>query len=89
MSDLPKTNPKTTRKRRTAYKVGFWELMRQSVIVQALLTLFIWVTILYLYATGKVVPDTLLFAGSTILGFYFGAKVQNLVQKGTNDGSKL
>jgi len=54
--------------------------MRQSVIVQALLTLMIWSGIIYLYIIGKPVPDPLLFSGGTILGFYFGAKIQNLIQ---------
>lgn len=55
----------------------FLDLLKQSVLVQAALTLIIWVVIGYLYATGQVVPEALLGAGTTILGFYFGSKSQN------------
>jgi len=42
-----------------------------NTVLQALLTIMVWGVICYLYATGKAVPDTLLSAGSIILGFYF------------------
>lgn len=40
-------------------------------VLQAALTLIVWGTICYLYIAAREVPDTLLAAGSIILGFYF------------------
>lgn len=54
----------------------FLELLQQSVIVQALLTLMVWGGIIYMYVTGQTPSDVLVAAGSVILGFYFGAKTQ-------------
>lgn len=59
----------------------FWTLLRESVITQGLVTLFLIVTVCYLYATQKPVPTDLLNLTSLVIGFYFGAKVQSLVHK--------
>lgn len=50
-------------------------------ILQAILTLLVWGTICYLYLTGQAVPDTLLSAGSIILGFYFHSVAQQAVTR--------
>ena len=46
-------------------------------VLQAVLTIMIWAVICYLYVTGQAVPDTLLSAGSIILGFYFHTAAQS------------
>ena len=48
-------------------------------VLQAVLTIMVWGVISYLYATGKAVPDTLLSAGSIILGFYFHSAAQEVL----------
>jgi hypothetical protein len=57
----------------------FWQLLAESVIVQALLTLLIAATICYLYATNKSVPQELWYAFTLILGYYFGSKIQQTI----------
>lgn len=59
----------------------FWTMLKESVIVQALLTLILWGVIAYRFAIGEVVQPELLNAGMIVLGFYFGAKIQNLVNQ--------
>ena len=57
---------------------AFWELFRESVIIQAAIALVLLVTIAYMYATGQEVPDQLVIFFSVVLGFYFGSKVENI-----------
>lgn len=56
----------------------FWEkvveLLRESVIVQAMITLCVVATACYLVATSREVPEWLLQAMFAVLGFYFGSK---------------
>jgi len=52
----------------------FWDLLRESVILQALIALILVGVICYLYIVGKDVPEALTQALFVILGFYFGAK---------------
>ena len=52
----------------------FWRLLEESVILQGLLTLGFGGVSLYLWATGRVVPDGLLQGLWAILGFWFGTK---------------
>jgi membrane-bound ClpP family serine protease len=59
----------------------FWELFRESVIVQALITLCLVGTVCYLVATGQEVPELLSTALMLVLGFYFGSKVQQQITK--------
>ena len=59
----------------------FWELFGQSVIVQALIALVMVVAICYMYVTAQEVPESLVLAFGTILGFYFGSKTQTSIQK--------
>ena len=54
----------------------FLDLLRESVIVQAAITLCLVVTVCYLTATGQAVPELLSTALMLVLGFYFGSKVQ-------------
>lgn len=53
----------------------FWDLLRESVILQALLTSGIWGCVLYLILAGREVPEGLIGAANLVLGFYFGSKV--------------
>jgi uncharacterized membrane protein YfcA len=59
----------------------FFDLLRESVIVQAILTVGIWAVISYLYIKSLPIPDGLMFAGTTVLGYYFGSKTQNIINK--------
>jgi hypothetical protein len=57
----------------------FWDLFKQSVILQGVLTVMIWGTICYLVATGQAVPDIISAGGMGILGFWFGTKTTSAV----------
>jgi hypothetical protein len=56
----------------------FWKLLRESVILQAVLSLLLWSTICYMYLQGRTVPGELLTVGGAIIGFYFGTKVATI-----------
>lgn len=58
-----------------------WELLRESVIVQALLALVCMAVVCYLAATSQPIPDVLVNALMLILGFYFGSKTQYLAAR--------
>ena len=49
-----------------------WE---QSSIISGVLALSIWGAIIYLAVVQVQVPEILYFGGSTVIGFFFGAKV--------------
>lgn len=59
----------------------FWEYMGESVLVQALITLLLVVTICYLFATGQEVPGLLGTLCGSVLGFWFGTKSQYALDK--------
>ncbi len=52
-----------------------------SEVQQFILALLVWGVIGYLYATGQVVPEALLSAGSVILGFYFHTVTATSISK--------
>lgn len=54
----------------------FWKLLKDSVIVQASVTLIVVCAIVYLYVSGQTVPPELINITMLILGFYFGGKTQ-------------
>ena len=54
----------------------FWELLGQSVIFQGLLVTGLAGVACYLWATGQPVPEMLSNLLMVIVGFFFGAKVQ-------------
>lgn len=54
----------------------FWELLEESVITQAMVTLMLVGAIIFLVVTEKAIPDALFGLASMALGFYFGAKGQ-------------
>lgn len=57
------------------------KLLVDNTVLQGILTVIIWGTMSYLYATGAAVPDTLLSAGSIILGFYFHGAAQAALKR--------
>lgn len=59
----------------------FWDLVKESVIIQGVITLGFVGTTCYLWATGQPVPQELWTANTIVLGFFFGAKVQQTVTK--------
>ena len=59
-------------------KDNFWSLLKESVILQASLTLIIWLAVVYMCVVGMEVPQLLETASLLILGFYFGAKQAQL-----------
>jgi len=60
----------------------FWRLLEESVILQALITVVLIGTICYLYITGKDVPQPLVDMTLLILGYYFGSKTQQFINRG-------
>lgn len=54
----------------------FYDLLRESVLVQALITFLLGCVICYLAVVGKPIPEMLTTAFMVIIGFYFGQKVQ-------------
>jgi hypothetical protein len=59
----------------------FWELLAESVLIQAMLALGLLGGILYLIILGREVPSILMDAFMVILGYYFGTKSQQAVIK--------
>lgn len=57
------------------------DLLKQSVLIQALLAVMSVGTMVYLYIVGRPVPDELVTVVMLILGFYFGTKSQNLINR--------
>ena len=54
----------------------FWKILEQSVIVSGLIALALVGTACYLALTGQPIPDYLGIALGTVVGFFFGAKVE-------------
>ena len=54
----------------------FVQLLRESVITQALVTIFALGVTLYLVAAGRAVPSELWAIDGLVVGFYFGGKAQ-------------
>jgi len=59
----------------------FWELLEDSVIIQAVLTLGVWTSIIVMVIMGRAIPEILSAGGYTILGFWFGSKAAALVTR--------
>ncbi len=59
----------------------FWDLVKESTIVQGLITLGVIGVTCYLWATGQQVPQELWTADGIILGFFFGAKATQIVRR--------
>ena len=59
----------------------FWALMRESVIIQGVLTVGLWGVILYMVIQEMAIPEILTAGGYTILGFWFGTKSAEAVMR--------
>jgi len=55
----------------------FWSLLKESIIVQSLVTLMLIITIIILVLTGRPVPDIMANLTTLVIGFWFGTKVQH------------
>jgi len=68
----------------------FWDLLKESVILQAVLTIGIWGILGYLVITERTIPDIMIGAANLVLGYYFGAKMfiaqSNAYKKGLDEG---
>ena len=60
----------------------FIDLLRESVIVQGVLTIGVIATCCYLWVRGEVVPPELLQVLWAVLAFWMGGKVQSVIQRG-------
>ena len=59
----------------------FWELFKESVIVQSTLTLLLTVVVCIMAIRGQAIPDWLIGFVSLVLGFWFGTKSQASIEK--------
>jgi len=59
----------------------FWELLKQSVIVQALITLILTGVIAYMYIAQIAIPNELFTIYGIVVGYYFGSKTQQYINK--------
>ena len=57
----------------------FWDLLRESVIVQGILVIMIVGLIAYLLVMKQEVPEQLWDAFLLILGFFFGSKLRQAI----------
>jgi hypothetical protein len=55
------------------------ELLRESVLIQAAITLIVVATMSYMAAAGMEVPEWMIQGLMLILGFYFGSKVERSI----------
>lgn len=62
-------------------KVTIGELFEKGIIVQAILTIGVVGVALYMYASGKPVPDSLVQWAGLLLGLYGGAAVYNRTKR--------
>lgn len=65
----------------TPIMTKFWQLVRESVITQALVTLVLVITVCFMAATGRVIPELLEWSLIAVLCFYFGTKSQQLLNR--------
>lgn len=56
----------------------FWDLVKESVIVQGVVTVAFTATLCYLYVMGQEVPSTLIQFAGVAVGYFFGAKQQQI-----------
>lgn len=54
----------------------FWQLMKESVIVQGVLTVMVVGVWLNMLMNGVTIPASLELIVGTVVGFYFGGKAQ-------------
>jgi hypothetical protein len=59
----------------------FWQLLEESVIIQAFLTIGVWASVIVLIFMGRSIPEVLSAGCYTILGFWFGSKTASQIAK--------
>ena len=57
----------------------FWELFGKNVIITSSIALILLITACYLWATGQVLPDGLNYCLVLVLGYFFGAKTESIL----------
>jgi hypothetical protein len=57
----------------------FWQLLKESVIIQGTVTLALVGAVVYLSCANQEVPDVLSAACTLALGYYFGSKAQQTI----------
>jgi len=57
----------------------FWDLLRESIIVQALITFMLVSTLCYLWVSGKPVPGELWTMASGVVFYWMGTKTQRAI----------
>ena len=65
----------------------FLQLLEDSVILQATLTIGIWGVALYMAVAARPIPDLVSTGAALILGFYFGQKQAQAVRRAIKDAS--
>ena len=59
----------------------FWDLVKESVILQGIVTLLLLGVACYLWTMGQEVPEQLSDLLQLVVGFWLGSKVQNVVMR--------
>lgn len=59
----------------------FWDLVADSIITQSIITILLVGMACYLWYKYQVIPDRLWTAVTFVLGFFFGAKVQQVIRR--------
>ena len=63
----------------------FWRLLEESVIIQGAITLMLVGAVLYMAVAGMEIPPLLGSSLALTLGFYFGSKSEQTIQRRTKD----
>lgn len=58
----------------------FWELMEKNVLVSSLLAAGLVGSVIYLAVTGQEIPEVIVGLAGTVVGYFFGAKVEAAAQ---------
>lgn len=59
----------------------FWSLVRESIIIQSLITLGLVGVLIYMTVAGLEIPEVLETLTFLVVGFWFGSKVENATTK--------
>jgi len=60
----------------------FWSLLRESTILQGIISLALIGATIYMYVTTGEAPESLVSGMMLVLGFFFGGKVQGAIDRG-------
>lgn len=63
----------------------FWKLFKESVIMQSIISIGLIAACIVLWLTGKTVPQDLSSMTLLAVGFFFGSKYQNTLNKTKED----